>query len=171
MGNAASRVWYHICPHKRKGLHTCQCYLQTLYTRYLWKGNRNSAPPYSKNIHHTTGRHNWSHPAYRLSTTTAIPQHELHLLSRPFKNKINSVKQSICELHLGANSSFYLNSKGILICTLVINNLNVSTIVVLLTLTNTLLYKFHDCRGHQELCQNTKHTEEKILVERHAKTC
>ena len=67
-----------ICPHKGKGQHPCQCYLQTLYTRYPWKGNRNSALTCSKDNHHEAGRHHWTHPAYRLSTTTAIPQHELH---------------------------------------------------------------------------------------------
>ena len=51
-------------------------------------------------------------------------------------------KNKAHKLHLGANSSFYLNTEGILKCTLVINNLEVSTIVVLLTLTNTLLHKF-----------------------------
>ena len=58
-------------------------------------------------------------------------------------------KNKACELLLGANSSFYLNPEGILKHTLVINNLEVSTIVVPLTLTNTLLHKFHDCKGHQ----------------------
>ena len=30
-----------------------------------------------------------------------------------------------------------------------INNLNVSMTVVLLPLTNTLIHKFHDCKGHK----------------------
>ena len=58
-------------------------------------------------------------------------------------------KNKACELHLGNKISFYLNHEGILKCTLVINNLELSIIVVLLTLTNTLLHEFHDCRGHQ----------------------
>ena len=58
-------------------------------------------------------------------------------------------KKKACELHSGANDSFYLNTEGILKHTLVINNLEISTIVVPLTLTNTLLHEFHDCRGHQ----------------------
>ena len=41
--------------------------------------------------------------------------------------------------------------------TLVINNLEVSTIVVPLTLTNTLLHEFHNCRGHQG-CARTLNT-------------
>ena len=66
-------------------------------------------------------------------------------------------KNKAHELHLGVNSSFYFNTEGILKHTLVINNLEVSTIVVPLTLTNTLLHKFHDCRGHQG-CARTLNT-------------
>ena len=71
------RSMTHICPHKRKGQHPCQCYLQTLHTRYLWKGNKNPALTCSKDNHHTAGRHNWMHPAYRFSTTATITQHGL----------------------------------------------------------------------------------------------
>ena len=58
-------------------------------------------------------------------------------------------KTKACEMHLGDKSSFDLNHEGILKCTLVINNLELSMIVVPLTLTNTLLHKFYNCRGHQ----------------------
>ena len=58
-------------------------------------------------------------------------------------------KNKVCKLHSG--------TEGILKCTLVINNLEVSRIVVLLTLTNTLLHEFHDCRGHQG-CARTLNT-------------
>ena len=57
-------------------------------------------------------------------------------------------KNKACELHLGDKSSFYLNHEGILKCTLVLNNLEIS-IIVPLTLTNTLLHEFQNCRGHQ----------------------
>ena len=66
-------------------------------------------------------------------------------------------KNKACELHLGNKSSFYLKYEGILKCTLVINNLELSIIVVLLTLTNTLLHEFHNCRGHQG-CARTSNT-------------
>ena len=69
----------------------------------------------------------------------------LHTLQK--QNKF--CKNKACKLHSGVGSNVYLNTEGILKCTLVINNLEVSTIVVLLTLTNTLLHEFHDCRGHQ----------------------
>ena len=79
-------------------------------------------------------------------------------------------KNKACELHLGNKSSFYLNTEGILKFTLVINNLEVSTIVVPLTLTNTLLHKFHNCRGHQGCARTLNTLKRNILVERHAKT-
>ena len=66
-------------------------------------------------------------------------------------------KHEALKLHLGTNSSFYLNTKGVLKCTMVINNLEVITIVVLLTLNNTLLHEFHNCRGHQG-CARTLNT-------------
>ena len=58
-------------------------------------------------------------------------------------------KNKACKLHSGVDSSFYLNTDSILKSTLIINNLEVSTTVVLLALTNTLIHKFHNCRGHQ----------------------
>ena len=58
-------------------------------------------------------------------------------------------KNKACELHSGIDSSFYLNTEGILKHTLVINNLEVSATVVPLALTNTLIHEFHNCRGHQ----------------------
>ena len=66
-------------------------------------------------------------------------------------------KNKACELYLGNKSNFYLNHEGILKCILVINNLELSIIVVLLTLTNALLHKFHNCRGHQG-CARTSNT-------------
>ena len=53
------------------------------------------------------------------------------------------------ELHSGVDSSFYLNTDSFLKCTLIINNLEVSTTVAPLALTNTLIQEFHNYRGHQ----------------------
>ena len=66
-------------------------------------------------------------------------------------------KNNACKLHSDVDSSFYLSTKGILKCTLVINNLEVSTTVVSLALTNTLIHEFHNCRGHQG-CGRTLYT-------------
>ena len=57
-------------------------------------------------------------------------------------------KNKVCKLHSGVDSSFYLNTDSILKHTL-IKYLEVSTTVVLLALTNTLIHKCHNCRGHQ----------------------
>ena len=69
----------------------------------------------------------------------------LHTLQKQDKFCKNKVR----ELHSGIDSSFYLNTEGILNHTLVINNLEVSRTVVLLALTNTLIHEFHNCRRHQ----------------------
>ena len=58
-------------------------------------------------------------------------------------------KNKVYKLHSGIDSSFYLNTDSILKCTLIVNNLEFSTTVVPLGLTNTLIHKFHNCRGHQ----------------------
>ena len=58
-------------------------------------------------------------------------------------------KNKAHELHSGISSSFYLNTNSILKCTLIINNLELKTTVVLLALTNTLIHEFHNCRGHR----------------------
>ena len=58
-------------------------------------------------------------------------------------------KNKVHKLHSGIDSSFYHNTEGILKHILVINNLEVSATVVLLALTNTIIQKFHNCRGHQ----------------------
>ena len=79
-----------------------------------------------------------------------------------FQKQDKFCKNKAHELHLGNKSSFYLNHEGILKCKLVINNLKVSTIVVPLTLTNTLLHEFHNCRGHQG-CARTLNTLKRKL--------
>ena len=58
-------------------------------------------------------------------------------------------RSKACELHSGIDNRFYLYTDSILECTLIINNLEVSRTVVPLALTNTLIHKFHNCRGHQ----------------------
>ena len=68
--------------------------------------------------------------------------HTLQKQDRFCKNKAH-------ELHSGIDSSFYLNTDSVLKHTLIIINLEVSTTVVPLALTNTLIHKFHNCRGHQ----------------------
>ena len=91
-----------------------------------------------------------------------LPQ-SLHMSStalQTLQKQDKFCKNKVWELHSGINSSFYLNTEGILKCTLVMNNLEVSTIVVLLTLTNALLHKFHDCRGHHG-CARTLNTLKK----------
>ena len=44
---------------------------------------------------------------------------------------------------------FYLNTDSILKQKVIINNLEVHTIVIPFTLTHTLLHESHNCRGHQ----------------------
>ena len=58
-------------------------------------------------------------------------------------------KNKVHKLYSGIDSSFYLNTEGVLKHTLVINNLEVSTTVVPLAVTNTLIHEFHNCRRHQ----------------------
>ena len=48
-------------------------------------------------------------------------------------------KNKVCKLHSGVDSSFYLNTDSILKHTLIINNLEVSTTVIPLALTNKLI--------------------------------
>ena len=81
-----------------------------------------------------------SSPLLQSLNMNSTTLHALQKQDRFSKNKAH-------KLHSGIGSSFYLNTEGILKCTLVINNLEVSTIVVPLALTNTLIQKFHDCRG------------------------
>ena len=69
----------------------------------------------------------------------------LHMLQKQdtfCKNKAH-------QLCSGINSSFYLNTNGILKHTLIINNLELRMTVVPLAFTNMLIHKFHTCRGHQ----------------------
>ena len=66
-------------------------------------------------------------------------------------------KNTVCKLHSGIDSSFYLNNDSILKQLLIINNLEVCTTVVPLALTNTLMHEFHNFRGHQG-CARTLNT-------------
>ena len=86
-----------------------------------------------------------------------------HIDSAPLPQSLNMNSTTLCtlqkqdkfcrskahELHSGIDNNFYLNTDSILKCTVVINNLEVSTTVVPLALTNTLIHEFHNCRGHQ----------------------
>ena len=92
---------------------------------------------FSTSIHH-----------HYCSSSTWTPQYCV-----PCKNKISSCKNKVRELHSGIDSTFYLNNDSILKQTIVINNLEVCTTVVPLTLTHTLLHEFHNCRGHQGCAQ------------------
>ena len=58
-------------------------------------------------------------------------------------------KKKVCELHTGLQNQFYLNSSSILKWKIIKNNLEINAIVVPAPLVYTLLYKFHNCKGHQ----------------------
>ena len=104
-------------------------------------------------------------PAVKTTTTQQVGtiEHIQYIDSAPLLQSLNMNSATLCtlqkqdkfcknkthKLHSGINSSFYLNTEGILKHTLVINNLEVSTIGVPLALTNTLMHEFYDCRGHQ----------------------
>ena len=66
-------------------------------------------------------------------------------------------KNNVCKYHSSIGSSFYLNDDSILKQSVIINNLEVCMTVVLLALMNTLIHKFHNCRGHQG-CARTLNT-------------
>ena len=102
-----------------------------------------------------------------VKTTTTLQENTIeciqHIDSAPLLQSLNMnsttlhilqkqdmfCKNKACELHSGINSSFYLNTNSILKHTLVINNLEFRMTVVLLALTNMLIHKFYNCRGHQ----------------------
>ena len=58
-------------------------------------------------------------------------------------------RKKVCELHTGLKSHFYLNNKNILKRKIIVNNLEVNAIVIPALLIYTLLYEFHNCKGHQ----------------------
>ena len=110
-----------------------------------------------------------------VKTTTTLQEntveHIQHIDSAPLPRslKMNSAtlhtlqkqdkfcKSKAHELHSGINSSFYLNTDGILKHTLIINNLELRMTVVPLALTNMLIHKFYNCTGHQ-VCARTLNT-------------
>ena len=58
-------------------------------------------------------------------------------------------RKKVCELHTGLQNQFYLNSENILKRKILVNNLEVNAIVMPAPLIYTLLYEFHNCKGHQ----------------------
>ena len=58
-------------------------------------------------------------------------------------------KKKLCELHTGVKSHFYLNSNNVLKRKIIVNNLEVNTIVIPSPLIYTLMHEFHNCKGHQ----------------------
>ena len=59
-------------------------------------------------------------------------------------------KKKVHELKTGTHNAFYLNSENILKRKVIVNNLEVNTIIVPTPLIYTLLHEFHNCKGHQE---------------------
>ena len=140
-------VWHHICPHKRKRQHPCRCYLQALHNKHLWNSrwyrycthlatiHWNEIP---EQVHLVETCHNHYDPS------TWVRTHYAH-----YKNKISFVKNKAHKIHLGVKSTFYLGNDGILKWTISINNIEVCTVVIPIAMTDTLIYEFHNCRGHQ----------------------
>ena len=58
-------------------------------------------------------------------------------------------RKKVCELHTGLKNQFYLNSENILKRKIIVNNLEITAIAMPAPLAYTLLYKFHNCKGHQ----------------------
>ena len=83
-----------------------------------------------------------SSPLLQSLNMNSTTLHTLQKQDKFCKNKAH-------KLHSGIKSSFYLNNDSILKHTLIINNLEVSTTIVPLALTNTSIHKFYNCRGHQ----------------------
>ena len=80
-------------------------------------------------------------------------------------------KSKACELHANIDDRFYLNTDSILKWKVIINNLEVHTILIPFALTHTLLHEFHNCRGYQGCARTTQLTKRKFLVEGHEKRC
>ena len=57
-------------------------------------------------------------------------------------------KHKAHKIHLGVKSTFYLDNDGILIWTILLNNIEVCTMVIPIATNDTLIYEFHNCRGH-----------------------
>ena len=58
-------------------------------------------------------------------------------------------RKKVHELHTGLQNQFYINSENILKRKIIVNNLDINVIVVPAPLVYILLYKFHNCKGHQ----------------------
>ena len=87
-------------------------------------------------------------------------------------------RKKVHELHTGLKSHFYLDSESVLKRKLIVNNLEVNTIVIPALLIYTLLYKFHNCNGHQESARTLNMLKRKfwwkgmrIDVKSHIKNC
>ena len=63
------------------------------------------------------------------------------------QNKV--CQKKVHEIKTGIPDEFYLNSENILKSKIIVNNLDINTIVIPTPLTYTLLHKFHNCKGHQ----------------------
>ena len=87
-------------------------------------------------------------------------------------------KKKLHQLRTGLQNQFYLNSKSILKRKIIINKLEINTIVVPAPLVYALLYKFHNCKGHQGsartinmLKQRSRWKGMRIYVKNHINSC
>ena len=77
---------------------------------------------------------------------------EPHITTKTFRRlqkQDKLCKKKVHEIKTGKPDEFYLNSKNILKRKIIVNNLEVNTIVIPAPLTYTLLLEFHNCKGHQ----------------------
>ena len=102
-------------------------------------------------------------PPQLLNITTAILQN-LQKQDKFCKNKV-------CKLHPGMKDNFYLNNDSILKQKVVVNNLEITAIVIPTPLIYTLLHEFHNCKGHQGSTRTFQPPKKKILVERNEERC
>ena len=148
MGNAALRVWHHICPNKAKNnivadaisrLCTIDIYEKAIETQHSHV-TKTATTQLDETFEHI--QYIDSSPLLQLLNMNSTTLCTLQKQDKFHKNKVP-------DLHSGINSTFYLNNDSILKWTLVINNLQVHTTFVPFALSHTLLHEFYNCRGHQ----------------------
>ena len=133
-------------------------------------------PAEDKSLHTPTAQ-NTAHSSKATDDTQLLnsgtAQQLLNITSAMLQNLQKQDKfctKKVCELHTGLKSHFYLNSENVLKRKIIANNLEVNAIVMPDPLIYTLLYEFHNCKGHQGSARTFNILNEN-LVERHEDRC
>ena len=123
--------------------------ISRLRTSNIYKDPMENKPQHSPPTHRTAHSSKVAEDIQLVNSGT--PPKLLNINTAMLQNlqkQNNFCKNEVHTLHAGMKDHFYLNNNSIL-KKIIVNNLEITTIVIPIPLIYTPLHEFHNCKGHQ----------------------